>query len=176
MKKIYTGIGSRETPPFHLTAAKNLAMQLAQSGFLLRSGHAHGADMAFENGAIAANGAKQIYIPWFGFNNAPANHPDYIRHMPSEETAKLAAKYHPGWKNLTDGAKMLMMRNVYQVLGTDLNSPTSFVICYTPSGKSGGGTGQAIRIAKDYHIPVFDIALPEHQVAVIEFINNTPWE
>jgi len=29
-------------------------------------------------------------------------------------------------------------------------------LCWTKNGKSSGGTGQAIRIANDYKIPVFD--------------------
>ncbi|NMA16004.1 MAG: hypothetical protein GX935_02005, partial [Erysipelotrichia bacterium] len=31
-----------------------------------------------------------------------------------------------------------------------------FIICWTKNGSGSGGTGQAIRIAKAYDIPIFD--------------------
>lgn len=54
----------------------------------------------------------------------------------------------------------LHARNCYQVLGADLRTPTQFVICWTPRGSGEGGTGQALRIAKAYNIPIFDLAIP----------------
>lgn len=46
----------------------------------------------------------------------------------------------------------MQARNSHQILGWDLETPTNFVVCYTK-----GGTGQAIRIANHYNIPVFDV-------------------
>lgn len=57
---------------------------------------------------------------------------------------------------LKDGAKKLQARNSHQVLGLDLNTPSDFIICWTKGGKGIGGTGQALRIAKAYNIPIFD--------------------
>ena len=42
------------------------------------------------------------------------------------------------------------------MLGLDLNTPSNFIICWTEDGKGQGGTGQALRIARDYDIPCFD--------------------
>jgi hypothetical protein len=42
------------------------------------------------------------------------------------------------------------------VLGLDLETPSKFIICWTKNGKGQGGTGQALRIAKEYGIPIFD--------------------
>jgi hypothetical protein len=50
-----------------------------------------------------------------------------------------------------------MTRNSFQVLGPDLQSPVSFVVCWTTGGKISGGTGQALRIAKDLSIPIFNL-------------------
>jgi hypothetical protein len=44
-----------------------------------------------------------------------------------------------------------------QVLGNYGNDPVEFVICWTSNGKDSGGTGQAIRIAKAFDIPVFNL-------------------
>lgn len=52
---------------------------------------------------------------------------------------------------------MFMSRNVYQVLGPNLDDPVEFIICWTKDGKASGGTGQAIRIANDYGVPVFNL-------------------
>ena len=49
-----------------------------------------------------------------------------------------------------------MARNGYQILGKDLKTPVRFVICYTPNGDRIGGTAQALRIAMDLKIPVFN--------------------
>ena len=45
------------------------------------------------------------------------------------------------------------------------NPPSNFVVCYTPDGKASGGTGQAIRIAEYYNIPIYNL--------FYENINNT---
>lgn len=51
MSKIYTGIGSRETPPDILELMTKIARFMFKQGFTLRSGGADGADSAFEAGA-----------------------------------------------------------------------------------------------------------------------------
>ena len=69
---------------------------------------------------------------------------------------EIASKYHPRWNYLSQGAKFLQARNSHQILGWDLNTPSDFVICWTKGGKGQGGTGQALRLARDYNIPIFD--------------------
>jgi len=46
--KYYAGIGSREAPSEILLAMTEIADRLEQKGYILRSGHAKGSDMAFE--------------------------------------------------------------------------------------------------------------------------------
>lgn len=46
--RYYTGIGSRETPEDFLKLFTQVARYLEIKGFTLRSGHARGADYAFE--------------------------------------------------------------------------------------------------------------------------------
>ena len=58
---------------------------------------------------------------------------------------------------MSDYVTKLMARNCYQVLGEDLKSPVDMIICWTPDGKAAGGTGQALRIANDNDIPVFNL-------------------
>ena len=125
---------------------------------VLRSGGADGADSAFEKGALKAGHIMEIYLPWPGFQgrydycdiNAMYAHPD---------AHKIASQYHPKWNMLKRGAQALHSRNVCQILGKNLKTPSKFVICYTPNGSGSGGTGQALRMARAYGIPVFDLGL-----------------
>lgn len=175
LNKIYTGIGSRKTPPEILELMVKIGTTLAKNDWTLRSGHADGADEAFERGARAVQGKTEIYLPWEGFNQTSSFNPSFI--VPStkcpqyNEALKIAAQFHPAWNQCSHGAKSLHTRNVYQVVGLDLNTPTDLVICWTKDGKRGGGTGQALRIAEYLKIPIFDLAVCGPG-AILEFINH----
>lgn len=155
---IYTGIGSRQTPSTMLPIMRNIAAELGRYGYILRSGGADGADAAFEEGCDSVQGKKEIYIPWEGFNNKRSGN-GVICHT-SPEAFDLAAQYHPAWHRCTAGAHLLHARNGFQVLGKALCEPTDFIICWTPGGYGSGGTGQALRIATAWKIPVFDLGGP----------------
>lgn len=170
--KPYAGIGSRKTPTAMMQVMTSTARALAKYDFTLRSGHAQGADLAFEQGAIQMDAPKEIFIPWFNFNGAPNNHPHYIRPKVTEELAAFAAQFHPNWSACTDGAKLLHMRNVCQIFGENLDSPALFVLCWTPNASGSGGTGQAIRMARHYNIPVFDIADPAQQEDFMAYVTS----
>jgi hypothetical protein len=147
----YAGIGSRETPQYILDWFEQLGAHFSEKGFTLRSGGANGADKAFEIGCDRVKGTKEIYLPWMGFEGSSSN-----LVVCTPRAYEIAEKYHPYWHNLKDGAKKLQARNSHQVLGWDLESHSKFIICWTKNGKGSGGTGQAIRIANAYNIPVFD--------------------
>jgi hypothetical protein len=68
----------------------------------------------------------------------------------------LVKRYHPKSSALSDAGWKFMSRNSYQVLGKDLKTPVEFVLCWTKDGTASGGTGQALRIAKDHNIPIFN--------------------
>ena len=129
INKVYAGIGSRETPPFILKQMTQIAVELEKIGFILYSGGAEGADLAFEKNVTN----KQVFRPR-DVENDPA-------------AFELAGRFHPAWKRLGNYAKLLHARNGYIVLGVDLESPVDFIVCWTPGGKVTGGTGQALRIA-----------------------------
>ncbi|MDR5839341.1 hypothetical protein [Caballeronia sp. LZ034LL] len=156
---IYAGIGSRKTPHELLEIMRQIGKQLAQDGWILRSGFADGADNAFAAGAEHAAGHMEIFIPWPGFNNAPGDHEDVIVPSFTDEMERIAREHHPAWGICPPGVRRLHMRNVCQILGGDLKTPADLVICWTPNGAGQGGTGQAIRIALTHKIPVFDLAL-----------------
>lgn len=133
----YAGIGSRETPQAVLDCFERLGYWLARKGYVLRSGHADGADSAFESGCLKANGEMEIYLPWKGFNGSASS---YIL-KDNDEAITIASRFHPAFDRLSQGAQKLQARNSYQVLGYGLDSPSAFVICWTKNGKGSGGTG-----------------------------------
>lgn len=157
--KYYAGIGSRDCPLEVLKAMNSLASWLSKRGYILRSGGAEGSDRAFEEGCDLADGKKEIFLPWRKFNNSNSNlylWENLFEYYNQSEMVEIARKYHPYFDKLKDGAKRLIIRDAFQVLGGNLDNPSDFIICYTKNGSGSGGTGQAIRIAKGYNIPVFD--------------------
>jgi hypothetical protein len=168
----YTGIGSRATPSDVLTLMRELAGQLARRGWRLRTGISPGADEAFFRGVRAAGGQVELYLPWPGFRAevwADAERPRArVLTAPTAGAHELAARFHPDWPALAPRARLLLARDSHEVLGTDLASPSSFVVCWTAeagldgSGVYADGTGQALRIAHAHGIPVFNLARPEH--------------
>jgi hypothetical protein len=158
--KAFAGIGSRQTPDKLKPYIFEICKVLVSKGYTLRSGGADGADSFFEEGYDLVGGNKEIFLPWKGFN---ANKSP-LYEIPLWAYS-VAAKYHPHWHNLKKGPMKLHARNAQQVLGKDLNDPVEFVICWTPDGcnhgsgrtNATGGTGQAISIASDYNIPVYNI-------------------
>jgi hypothetical protein len=175
--KAYSGIGSRATPPEILGIMFMLGEKLAEQGFILRSGAAPGADSAFEQGARTALfqskgiARPEIYLPWEGFEGRESGH--VARTEPQEEAYLIAAEFHPRWKYLSHGAKKLHARNVHQVLGFNVTDPqlTSFIICWTPNGKGGGGTGQALRIGEGYGVEeIYDLYNKEDLETIKNFL------
>lgn len=156
----YTGIGSRETPADVRELMSRIAIVMGERGVTLRSGGAEGADTAFYLGAVRVAGPREIYIPWDGFNGMKANGTTVL-HCVNQKALDLAAEVHPNWAACSQGAKQLHARNGFQVLGRNLDDPSSRVVCWTPGGKGGGGTGQALRIARAMDIPIDDLGDPE---------------
>lgn len=148
--KYYAGIGSRETPKSLKPTIEKIMNLLNKKVFILRSGGAPGADSFFEEYSVPE--LREIYLPWKGFNDNKSE-----LYSITTEALEFASKYHPGWHNLSFGVKKLMARNCYQVLGLDLETPVEFVLCWTKDGKASGGTGQAMRIAVDKKIPIFNL-------------------
>ena len=159
--KYYAGIGARVTPQEVCDEMTQIATELEKRAFVLRSGGAIGADTAFEKGVEDSRNSqifhsldeyemRKIYPKW-------------------DEAKQIAKNYHPQWSRLGAAGVVHMTRNVFQVLGSDLSSFSSFLITWTKDGKASGGTGQAIRIAQhpDYNIPVLNLKNPAERAQVI---------
>ncbi len=155
----YTGIGSRKTPKHVCAQMTEFAKEMSRLNITLRSGGAEGADEAFELG-VDDPSKKEIYLPWRLFRQNPSK----LFRVCSRAMA-LAKTLHPVYDYFRTPIKLLTSRNTYQVLGLDLETPSLFVLCYTPCGstteetitKASGGTAIAIRLACRRDIPVFNM-------------------
>lgn len=139
---------------------------LQRQGWVLRSGGAKGADSAFERGAERAameDGVpclKEIYVPWVGYQGRSHREPGVIvasELAKAREAIAIARRFHPAWEQLSDGARRLHGRNSHQILGQTLDCPASIVICWTKDGDVVGGTGQSLRLAAAYDVPVVNL-------------------
>lgn len=108
-----------------------------------------------------------------------------------QKAEEIVSEIHPFWKAEKDaiaagkplekpmsrGAKSLHTRNVFQVLGKDLETPSEFLVCYAPVDKNGipkGGTRTAWMIAQEFNIPCFNFAVePKEEIyqSIKEIVN-----
>lgn len=164
--KYYTGVGTRQVDPSNelYWLMVSIGKKLARLGYTLRSGAADGCDMAFEEGCNEVNGNKEIYIAWNGFNNRwpEEGNSVYVSEEQDDWAELIASEIHPAWDKCSQGAKKLHTRNVYQVLGQDLSTPSKFLVCYAPVDRYNipkGGTRTAFVLAQKYNIPTFNLAI-----------------
>lgn len=190
-QKIYAGIGSRKTPPQALGLMTQLAGAMEQKGYLLRSGGAKGADQAFEAG-VADPKHRAIYLPeqeFAGRRAGPGGYHD-ARQLPGYGKAlEMVEHYHPNPAALRamDARRPagnvsvmdLMARNAMQVLGPNLDRPADTIVAWAPGGYEGqnpprsvreGGTGQALRIARDHGIEIRNLANPATEERARRFL------
>lgn len=178
--RCYTGIGSRSTPPNVFERMRAIASELAAAGYELRSGGADGADTAFELGCDDSDGAKSIWLPWPNFQGRKVASSDRT-FLPTPAAFALASTLHPAWPRLSRGPRALHARNTHQCLGADLESPSSFVVCWTADGAEAaagvtaktGGTGTAIRLASLRGIPVFNLVRPDAEARLATHLATT---
>lgn len=161
----YAGIGARDITAITACELKKYGEILGSLEYILRSGAARGSDAAFESGCDVVNGPKEIYLPHKKFNN----HDSLLICELTPKIEYIASRYYhsaQAYSTLSTNVKRLMCRNCMQVLGSELNDPVDFVLCWTNDGREydttreTGGTGQAIRIANAYDIPVFNLNNP----------------
>lgn len=169
----YTGVGARETPPDVLKIITDLASELSNK-YTLRSGGADGADTAFYIGSGKKN--CDIYLPWPGFNGAPRETDFcFIDHYPDvliDKATGILTELITYFPNMKQAVQKLFIRNVFQVLGNDLNSPSKFLICWTENGELKGGTRIAILLANKFNVPVFNLANPSALKELRGFLEN----
>lgn len=173
--RVYAGVGSRDVSSQVADYLSLVAEELARRGYELSTGDANGSDAAFIRGARRAGGRVSIYSarPNRKYPEAKAmiSQPEPLR----EKALALARRFHPGWDTMVSKgmttAMLLHARNGQEVLGETLDKPVRTVLCWAEGSvfahdrlvDVAGGTGQAVRIAAAFAIPVYNLALSEHR-------------
>lgn len=145
--KYYTGVGSRRTPENILDLIEKISTKLDGLGYTLRSGGAKGADIAFE---VACTN-KIIYLPFKEYRPE-----DFYHFGVTDEHIEYSMKFHPKPEYPTEFQKHYLGRNLYQVLGHNLKTPSKFLIAWWNPEKPSG-TSHTARIAKAHNIPCFNL-------------------
>ncbi len=179
----YTGVGSRKAPLCFLYLFSLLAQIFENKGIRLRSGGALGSDLAFSNALSAPELNSQIFVT----SNIDKPHyynPKTMYGLSFDGLYRQAMRLimdnrlHKKWENCTQIAFDLHNRNVFQVLGLDLKTPSEFLICWTPGGEKKysetsqltGGTATAINTAAVNGVPVFNLADKVDLIYTLDFI------
>ena len=180
MTKIVTGIGTR-TPP---TDDENLNETMrvfcyyaVKMGWLLRSGGATGMDSWFER---LWNGNKEIYIhkPRTGGRIDGENGAIHVDGMRMFKARDIALGIHPNPKALKrkPDALGLHTRNIFQVLGANLDEPSDIIVYYAKFDDTGkeiaGGTRTAVVLGKQKQINHFNLILPDERTRLLEYVGQ----
>jgi hypothetical protein len=173
--KTVAGIGSRSINLLETPKVIEATKLLFDNYFNLRSGGALGCDTLFEKGYRELREhykvdqpSSTIFYHDQSYFSSVTHEKFYVRSSNWDKAKNLAAKYHPAWGMLTSPySRNLITRNVLIVLGQELKQLVDLVVCWTVDGADGsetnpttrktGGTGQAIRIARAFEIPVFNL-------------------
>ena len=165
----YTGLASNDTPTAIRAIMTELAMELESSGIILRSAAHPEMHSAFLRG-VEAVGKKEVYVTWsHGRHSQHRIHPSQIDSATKALSLSIIQRFLPHMTVSQITQHDFISMAPYLILGRDLNTPSRFVICWTPDGLGQHGVGPALRIARYYGIPVFDLGCSKSLAAFRNF-------
>ena len=191
---IFTLVGSRETPEEVAAVERDLAIILLRCGWTGYSGGSGLSDKQLERAYFAnhyrriAQGPICAFLPWTRFDGLDKYKGGVVYYDASKfetysEAKALAKKFYDvyhDYDSLSQGAKSMMNRNVYQIHGPNLKQLTKVVICWAkPSTKTGmyvnGGTNLAVALGVAAGVPIINLYHPwelEKCLALIEMFKR----
>ena len=155
---LYSGVGSRTIPSRCMDDIHKLSVVL-ESKFdaKLRTGGAIGADLAF----MKYTSNHEIFLPYEGYNGTRSNGDSILtvdECQDIDEAWRIAASFHKLGNKIKNKHKYKpLMRNVYNVLGRDLKSPSDVVLYWNCLSNPTSGTQHTVDIAKAFNINTFNI-------------------
>lgn len=180
MTKIVSGIGTREPPTDDedLNETMRLFCLIATTmGWTLRSGGAIGMDMWFER---LWNANKEIYIhkERVGRRLHGVDGAIYVDGWNKAMAQTMALAIHPNPKALkrkgNEDALALHTRNIFQVLGANLDNPSDIIVYYAKFDEDGieikGGTRTAVVLGKQKQINHFNLILPDERTRLQDYL------
>jgi hypothetical protein len=172
----YVGIvGTRDLPIEEIQLIEDIVAYAMNKGYGICSGGAEGVDQLAINEANWID-PKRVLIckPWAKFNKTMEKEGNevliYENTKDFYEWTVSVDKFHPNPKALNKYERMLMARN-YGII-----CHSSYIVARPRlGGNNPGGTGQTMRIAKFYNIPVIDLTKNEGMNKIIKSLKiNIP--
>lgn len=178
MTKIVAGIGTRHPPTDD--ADLNETMRVfcyfaVKMGWHLRSGAAIGMDSWFER---LWDNNKEIFIAKerisgkrHGYDGA-----NFVEGPLEVAAFNIMKHIHPKGSKLKGIAKAMHTRNIFQILGEDLNTPVDLIVYYAKFDDEGAeitdGTRTAVVLGKQRGINEFNLILPDERTRLLEYIGT----
>lgn len=165
-KRIVTLIGTRKPPIEFHDLMREIGLAFSNRGFIARSGGAIGCDTLFLEKYDPS--LKVVYRP-----DDSGNGINVQRHKNYYEFELIASRFHVAWEFMRVGDQNLHARNVPQVLGLDLQTPSDLVVyCANESGNGvvSGGTATAVKIARHHNIKTINIMNPDHRKKLCDWL------
>lgn len=178
MTKIVAGIGTRHPPTDD--ADLNETMRVfcyfaVKMGWHLRSGAAIGMDSWFER---LWDNNKEIFIAKERISGKThgVDGANFVEGPQEVAAFNIMKKIHPAGPRLKGIAKAMHTRNIFQILGEDLNTPADLIVYYAKFDDEGkeitGGTRTAVVLGKQRGINEFNLILPDERTRLLEYIGQ----
>lgn len=174
--RMFTVVTHGDVPDDTMNIIEAFCRKLIEKGFTYR----YDGDARSKASLLAYTASKQrseIFLPWKKFNTDV----DATLAYPKEDAYRIGAFYHTKLNDLAGPVKGFIARNVHVLLGGELNTPLSLLICYTEDGsevtkgmdyKKAGNASFFIRVCEDLDIPVFNMKQPDAKERLIEYIKS----
>lgn len=178
----FAGVGARAVADHPEVGAliTRIAFALRDLGWTCRSGGAPGGDAAFEFGASCQRMGPARLERYLPYHEWRGHHEHVALHYPTPGAHDIAAAHHPAWSKVPAMKRSYLARTSHIILGRDVMrpEPVAFVLCWTEDGacaadettRETGGTGQAIRVACAYGVPVYNLKREGHRAMLEELI------
>lgn len=157
VNRFYTGTGASQVPSDIAALLLLTAQHLLAQGMILRTGPSKGTDAACALGACAQ---RQVFLPHSGASGYKDG--TVVSDLETIKRASvIASTVHPNWKTYNDFQRKAHTRAVYLVLGSDLISPSAYIICYAPINdrkQVEGTTRTVLALANERRIPVYNLS------------------
>lgn len=178
--KEYTVTGAHEPDEAITEITESILKNLVNSKYVARLGHDVRSpfEVMVRGVLLRFGGLKKYYLPWKKFGTVDELEMEIA--SPDEEAYCIAAHYHPGFNDLSPPVRAIIARTVHMLLGKDLHSPVSFLLCYDKYGYESSEKmkiktttlGVMLSIAQDSRIPVFNIRREESIIKFVDYIRK----
>jgi hypothetical protein len=165
----YAATGNKDMPESFKPMIQRIGRNLQEAGLILRTGGMEGLEDVIEKSATKL----EVHLPFKDFDGKQSKFT-----YTSDFVKGIAKMFHTSFDTLKPVVQTFLAKNVRLVLGKDGKSPALFLLVWTEDGAETtaektfktGNSGNAIEIANAIKIPVFNLARPDAEQRIYEFV------